>query len=608
MQESANDEKEAPPARTHSRSRILAWIAECIAVIVIVLMYHSVTKPELYSNGHLLFPGPDGIEYGWTAFALNAHRSPMVAVSHELHPSRYNPIHPLFQAAYMFFDGHGIKSFVDYSEFAMIAAMLAFWIMLIGLGTHPLTRIGALIFVMLSYQSVRLGRSLMPESTMTLTLLVGAALAVWFARFAMREGVWERPRVRAGLLMMIFASAAFCAAPMSMRPSLLPFVGIPLLAIVLGVRDGKRSAPLIALVLGAATPSLLCIAYNRLVQGYWGLTNYPHWIGSVKVVSLDAMFQPSREIPFAPLIGERLADALVGESKELSRATFPAVPILVLLSIFSTLATRKSEDCATPLRRWFCVFAIFAFAVNLAFHLFYFFHDLRFHFMNFALLVAAGMIGGERLLRFAMASATPWVTSVGRIGALLGVFLISDLLFWPEDAAFMRSIARPPRGLALVEMQTRNAKRAGKVLRDFHVPMFESALPVAGARVLMKMEHHLHVPICPLFKVSEYRDDAHVVQFVWGDVGPPSGYIATGAPWDGLLPHQTWLIDAKNHTINEPLLRALIDRYGAVTIFYNVGDHNKVVPLLEWSGAQGIPVTNLKPNDSFGLYLIGYPK
>ena len=66
-------ESEAPTRRP-SRARVFAWIAECIAVVVIVLMYHSVTKPELYSNGHMLFPGPDGVEYGWTASALNARR------------------------------------------------------------------------------------------------------------------------------------------------------------------------------------------------------------------------------------------------------------------------------------------------------------------------------------------------------------------------------------------------------------------------------------------------------------------------------------------------------------------------------------------------------
>jgi len=606
-EEPLNAEAHGSPEPPAWRKRAVSWVLELVAIVVILFMYHSVTKPELYSNGHLLYPGPDGVEYGWTAFALNAHRSPMVAVAHELHPSRYNPIHPILQAAYVFLDGQGMKSFVDYSEVAMIATILAFWVMLIGLGTHPLTRIATMIFVMLSYQSVRLGRSLMPESTMSLTLFLGAAMAVWFARIAMREGEWDRPRLRVGLLGAILVSAALCAAPMSMRPSLLPFVGIPILAVILGVAPGKRSGALTACLIGAATTPLLCIAYNRLVQGYWGLTNYPHWMHDKSVVSWNAMFEPSYDFPYAPPMGQRLAESLVGKLLELSRSTYPVMPFLVLLSIISVLPSRNNEPNATPLRRWFCVFAIVGFAVNLTFHIFYFFHDLRFHFMHFALLVTAGMVGAERLFRFALASETAWVKSIGRVGAVLAAFLASDLLFWMEDASLMRAIARPPQGVALIEMQTRNAQRAGEVLRDFHVPMFQSAVPNAGARVLLRMEQHLHVPICPLLRVRRYEDDSHLVQFVWGDVGPPSGFVATGAPWDGRRPHETWLIDAKTRTLNEEFLRALIDRYGAVTIFYIIGDHDKVVPLLEWAAAQSIPVTNLKPNDSFGLYLIGYP-
>lgn len=600
-------ESEAPTRRP-SRARVFGWIAECIAVIVIVLMYHSVTKPELYSNGHMLFPGPDGVEYGWTAAALNARRSPMIPVSHELHPSRYNPIHPIFMAAYMFVDGDGMRSFVDYSEFAMIVAMLAFWAMMIGLGTRAPTRIAALIFVMLSYQGVRLGRSLMPESTVSLTLFVGAALAIWFARLAIREGLWDRRRGRRRLLAMMFVATAFCAAPMCMRPSLLPFLAIPLLAILLGVPAGERTGSLIAFLVGAATTPLLCVGYNRLVQGYWGLTGYPHWLGNFSVMTLDAAYQPSASFPHARLIGERLAESLIGKALELSRSTLPAMPILVGLSAVATLPVAKPAQPIATLRKWFCVFAVLGFAVNLGFHFFYFFHDMRFHFMHFALLIAAGMIGAERVFLYLIESKTRWVTSTGRICAVVGFVLITDLAFWPEDSVYMRRIARPPLGVALTEMQVRNAQRAGNVLRDFHVPMFVSGVQVAGSRALMGIEQHLHVPICPLMRVRQYIDDSHVVQFRWGTVAPAPEHIATGVPWDGLRPDETWLIDPVLHDINEEFLRALVDRYGAVTIFYSVGDHNKVVPLLEWSAAQGWPITNLKPYDSFGLYLIGYPK
>ena len=579
------------------------WLAaELTFLAAFLLLFHSVVNPALYTTGRTLFPGPDGIEYAWFAFALNEGRSPMVAVAHEVHPSRYGPIHPLCMAAYMFLDGDGMDSFLQYSEVAMMLACVCFWAMLAGLGARAPTRIAAVLVVFYSSQPIRRGRSLMPETTICMMLLAGAALGVWCARFA-PQGAWGRRLAVAGFVM----AGALCAVPGTIRPSLLPLAGLPILAALFGMEgDGRRRA-LLAVSLGACCTPLLTMVANRGLMGYWGLTAYDHWTSSIRFMNPSTLLSPTGAFPHAPSILQLTGEAFLGRSMHLARSPGPALPIVWGLALFSVLRFRAMPPPSRAYS-WFPAFALVTFGVNFLFHLVYFFHDMRFHLMNFALVGAAAMMGAERLFLYLSESTTEWVRSFSRITATLGVFMIPDAALIPEDTIYLQVIARPPKSIVLEATTIRNAKIAGKVIRDFHVPVFTRGIPVGGARVLMHLEQHLHVPFCSLMRVREYSGDSHVVQFHWDDVGPPSRLIVTGAPWDSIRPHEAWLIDPLDGSLNEDFARAVIERHGAFIVYYQIGAHNGVVPLLEWSKAQGWPVTNLKPYRSFGLYLVGVPK
>src|SRR5687767_8798877 len=94
-------------SRRNALSGIL-WLRTLLLPFVLVVLW-AVALWGLYQLGfghpsgdaRTLRPYPDNTEYVWQALSFSQASLPLQPIGHELHPSRYAPVHPLLLGAFI---------------------------------------------------------------------------------------------------------------------------------------------------------------------------------------------------------------------------------------------------------------------------------------------------------------------------------------------------------------------------------------------------------------------------------------------------------------------------------------------------------------------------
>ena len=358
----------------------------------------------------LLFrPAPDTAEQAYVSRAFAFGQNPLLPIVNELHPSRFSPVHPFLASLWIRLNAGNPDSIFQWSLVSILSGMLLFYILLIQSGAPGAVRILFVYLILYTPLLLSLSGKFLQEPTMF--LLFAGACAAWHKGMILSQTLRENAETKVpgrniGSSVFFLFSGILCGALICIRITLFP---LTIFLVLFAIREfpvKKAWKPCLAFILGHLFIIILVMIYMMRLADIFFIQGYFHWMPDYRPFAWGNAFKPpinrSDGIPHYLLIVREL----LGIQKTVVVWGWLSMTFLIFFGILGFLIPRspESQDRKTPNKyKLFrsLLFFLFLFGLSqILFHLFYFFHDLRFFILAYPIIILCGLTGWWEIFRF----------------------------------------------------------------------------------------------------------------------------------------------------------------------------------------------------------------
>jgi hypothetical protein len=503
-----------------------AWLSRIALLLELLALGALLHAARLSGFGRPAFetlcyqPAPDTPEQVYAAWRMAHAQNWLIPVAHELHPSRYSPLHPAMLAVWIRLHHGRLKSATAYAPFAILTGLGLLWFFLYRLRCPPgmrLLAIGLLLYSKLFFEA---GNHILQEGS--LWLLFTLALVTWY--WALHRRPHHAASLRWRHLPALLAGIC-CGMLVGIRPTLAPLPALLVLQACI-LAPPQRAMRLLAIFgAGAGLPLVGALVIGWIQFGYPALTGYHYWIPQWDGGQVFAWRNPWRlpvNITGALNNLQMHSRALLARSSDITTLDMSVGLLLLngaLLGALATLRTALRRRTLVPFARDWTVLLLLLSASQFALHICYEFYAPRFYIIGWPALVLAGLGGWTRIILF-------FASLLGRrhrhLRSLLNLLTICATL-----------ATMPCAWVTLVESQRwtvneqyygrkglRAQAAAARKLKHFEGPLLVAQYATLNARLFIGWAGSSN-PVLPIFAPERPDWDPHLIPYITALLPPP---------------------------------------------------------------------------------------
>ena len=565
-----------------------------LAFIFVLLFQIGFGSPS--TEALAFHPIPDAAEQAWCAIQFANNQKPLIPLSNELHPSRYSPVHSFLISIPLRFSSDKFGAIYYWSPFAIIlgSIFILLWLQLCGLKPEMIAFLFYLTLTTPLFFDA--SKELLQDTTLFLLFFLGQLL--WYLSLV-KDGC-DKNRLNNFLLM---ATGILIATVISIRPTY-----FPLLVLMIGqyLYLFKRTRLKSLLIFSGSTIGffLLIIGFQCWISNKWIFSGYYHWESYLKIFSFAQPFNVVSNLPDQPVNGLLILNALLGITDSWTDFQWPSQALVLLLGVVGLfLPGKEKEGVDVNLQKIFKtqIIVLLSFAwLQILIHLFYYFYAPRFFLTIQFIFVLSAIYGLNRLISITVVSGK-WIKLGLSIVILFAVIPMSSVyrIHIILNELTKRNYKNP---LHAHDIYYKNYHENSELIKQLDCPLFVSSIPLLNARLLLEQEENKY-PVSEIFLTDAAIQNPQPNHLLVMNPGKPCFFILPEKDWP--KNHQfSFLYNPITKEVNEEWLDYLINRFGKIAVYVNLGDYQQFKPVLEYAKENDFVVREISRLSWLKLFVI----
>ena len=188
------------------------------------------------------------------------------------------------------------------------------------------------------------------------------------------------------------------------------------------------------------------------------------------------------------------------------------------------------------------------------------------------------------------ASAKNWVKITIAIVILLAVIPISSVyrIHIVLNGLTKKNYQNP---LHANDIYYKNYHENFEIIKQLNCPLFVFYIPLLNAKLLLKQEDN-SFPVSAVFLTRAEIQDSNERHLFVSNPGKPAGHIIPEKEWP--YNHQlSFLYNPITKEVNREWVDYLVEHFGRIAIYLNLGDIHEFKPVLEYAEERGFEINEI---------------